>query len=301
MPVMNPNAYTGNPLERASEQRKDETWIAEQLAAENGRMVVFWKGKPLIDRASRRPVWVSPALRTDLPDQACHVLLGWLDGVPYSAIDISAATQPPQPGDGEYVALRDTGDILDREDLAILGQAAWLLDWNRRHRFCPRTGRETLMRAGGMRRVEPEDGIEHYPRVDPVAIVLPVHEDHCLVGRSPHFPPTMYSALAGFVEPGETLEECAVREIREEVGVGLGDVRYIFSQPWPFPASLMIGFIATAKDRALRLDEEEIEAARWVSRTEMAAILRGERRDDLSVPSRYAIARQLIEHWVAGH
>jgi len=298
MPALNPNAFTGNPLDRLSENRKDEAWVAGQLTAENGRMAVFHKGQPLIDTDRKEPLWLSPAARSELPSDATHILLGWWGDVPYSAIDASAAPAQPFADLGTYIPLRETGGMMGREDLAILGHAAWMLDWHRRHQFCARTGKPTQMRGGGVSRIEPETGTEHYPRVDPVAIVLPVKQDQCLLARGTHFPPNMYSALAGFLEPGETLEECAIREIREEVGIILTDVRYVFSQPWPFPSSLMVGFIAEAQDWEILLDPQEIEAARWVEKGELAALLGGERRDDLWVPPKYAIARQLMEVWV---
>jgi len=151
-----------------------------------------------------------------------------------------------------------------------------------------------LRRANGIKRQA-----EHFPRSDPVAIVLALHDGACLLGRSPHFPPGFLSALAGFVEAAETPEEAAKRELYEEAGVTLTDIRYQFSQPWPFPSSLMMGFIADAADRKLTLDTNEIEEARWVDLAEIQALLAGGARDDIFLPPEFTIARQLIERWAS--
>ena len=153
------------------------------------------------------------------------------------------------------------------------------------------------MKEGGAKRQCRACGAEHFPRSDPVAIVLALHEGACLLGRGPHFPPGFLSALAGYVEAAETPEDAARRELFEEAGVRLTDIRYQFSQPWPFPTSLMMGFIADAESRDLDLDAEEIEEARWIDRADIRAMLNGEERGGVYLPPRFTIARQLIERW----
>ncbi|MEE9329558.1 MAG: NAD(+) diphosphatase [Parvularculaceae bacterium] len=305
----NPNYFTGNPLDRASDKRKDETFVATQLAHEEARMAVFWRGQPLMttpieDATESFVLWLHPDSVSQFKGAGTPLFLGLKDATPYFALDVSASAPEaeiaPFSEMGVYGQLREFGLILPRDELAILGQAAWLIDWHRRNRFCPRTGAPTKIGDGGAKRVEPKAERDYFPRIDPVAIVLPTHDDHCLLGRSPHFPPAMYSALAGFMEPGESLEECAAREIFEEAGVVLSDISYQFSQPWPFPASLMVGFLATAQGKEITLDKEELEDARWVTRGEVQALLKGERRDDLWLPPKFAIARQLLEVWAGG-
>jgi len=190
--------------------------------------------------------------------------------------------------------------MLDANDLSMIGQGRWFLDWHHRHRFCARCGGETHVADGGAKRQCSVCEAEHFPRTDPVAIVLAVHDDNCLLGRGPDWPPGFMSALAGFIEAAETPEECAIRELQEEAGVTLTDVRYQFSQPWPFPSSLMMGFIADAESRDLKLDETEIVDAQWLSRAEINALRAGEKRDDILLPPRFTIARQLIERWAEG-
>ncbi len=307
MPVANPNYFTGNPLERLSEKRGDAAWVEAQLSTAGGRLIPFWKGMPLIempagDSATGQPLWLNPMATSEFAGDAPLILLGHKNGTPYFAIDGSGNGSAPDSAPfsdmGDYKSLREIAHILERDDLAILGQALWLLDWHRRHRFCANCGAPTEMRAAGALRYCGSCETEHFPRTDPVAIVLPIHDDACLLGRGINFPANLFSALAGFMEPGETLEECAVREVYEEAGVRLTDMRYIFSQPWPFPSSLMVGFFAAAASRELTLDPTEIAAARWVPKAEISALLNGERRDDLWIPPKLAIAHQLLAVWV---
>lgn len=297
----NPNYFAGNPLDRASDARMQDDWIARQLASDDAILLPLWRGDPLI--VDDAVGWLAGAARGEFRRDACTVFLGLKGDSPIFGIDASPGAPTPDDapfGDlGEYVPLREAAALLEPEDLAIVGQARWLIDWHRRHTFCAVCGKSTDIAEGGAKRRCPSCEAEHFPRTDPVAIVLAIHEDHCLLGRGPHFPPGVFSALAGYVEAGETAEECAVRELKEEAGVTLSNVDYQFSQPWPFPSSLMMGFFAEAKDRTLVLDTKEVEAALWASKNEMRAILGGEQREDLRLPPRFTIARQLIERWVS--
>lgn len=188
--------------------------------------------------------------------------------------------------------------LLSHQDLALYGGARSLVDWHARHGFCAACGKPTeIFRAGWGRRCT-GCGAEHFPRVDPVVIMLAEHDGRVLVGRQRQFPPGMFSALAGFVEPGESLEEAVARELFEEAGIRVSEVAYVASQPWPFPSSLMIGCRAIAEDPRLTLDETEIEAAMWVDRSEVRAALRGDMDAPFMVPPPLAIARYLLEDWV---
>jgi NAD+ diphosphatase len=187
--------------------------------------------------------------------------------------------------------------LLSTEEAALYGGARSLVDWHARHRFCAVCGSPTALFRGGWGRRCGNCNAEHFPRVDPVVIMLAEYEDRVLVGRQGGFPPGFFSALAGFVEPGESLEEAVARELFEEAGIHVGDVSYVASQPWPFPSSLMIGCRAVAKDPALTLDTTEIEAAMWVDKAEVRAALAGEMGASFMAPPPLAIARYLLEDW----
>ncbi len=290
--------FSHEPLDRASEQRADPEWIAAQLAAPSTLIAPLWRGDPLV--RDGRVAFLGPAALGAFPPGAATLFLGLASGAAYFAIDASAAAEAqsaPFADLGAYTPLREAAGVLPPDELAIVGAARWLIDWHRRHPHCALCGAATAMSDGGAKRQCAACAAEHFPRSDPVAIVLATHEDACLLGRGPHFPPGYLSALAGFVEACETPEACAIRELREEAGVVIDNVRYQFSQPWPFPSSLMMGFIADAGDRALTLDRKEIEEARWVEREVVMRLIDGEKREDLRLPPRFTIARRLIERW----
>jgi NAD+ diphosphatase len=290
--------FAAEPLDRSSDRRVDPGFIAERLADPDSLVLPLYRGDPLI--RDGRAAFLSATALGEFRSGAATIFLGLKNGRAYFAVDASAAASPetaPFAELGAYVPMREAAGFVPDDDAAIFGEARWLLDWHRRHGFCAVCGSKSETRDGGAKRVCLACGSEHFPRSDPVAIVLAVHDGACLLGRSPNFPPGFMSALAGFVEACETPEACAVRELREEAGVTLTEVRYQFSQPWPAPSSLMMGFIADAKDRTLTLDEKEIVEARWVERDAIRRLLAGERRDDLLLPPRFAIARRLIERW----
>jgi NAD+ diphosphatase len=185
---------------------------------------------------------------------------------------------------------------LPRADLAALSGAKSLLGWHQRHKFCAQCGQPTRPAEGGWRRNCVACAASHFPRTDPVVIMLATHGDQCLMGRQPRFPAGMYSALAGFVEPGENIEEAVRREIMEEAGIAIGRVDYIASQPWPFPSQLMIGCFAQALSTDVRIDHTELEDARWFCRADIGAILAGTHPELIS-PRPTAIARSLMHHW----
>jgi NAD+ diphosphatase len=303
-------SFSGNPLDRASEHRTDPAWVRarrpEALILPLWNLKVFVTGAPEAPKAGLLKPGVGEALAAS---DAPMVFLG-LDGKqPLFALDISAAADDPAlagplAGLGAFREIRDAAFILPEADLAILGQAKALIDWHQRHRFCPNCGALTGMMDGGYRRLCPQCMAEHFPRTDPVVIMLPVFtepdgQDYCLVGRNVRFPGALYSAFAGFIEPGETIEEAVQRELREEVNVAVSDITYHASQPWPFPSTLMIGCYARALSRDFKIDGEEIEEARWLSKAEARARLAGESSDDIRLPVPIAIAHHLIRDWAA--
>ena len=225
--------------------------------------------------------------------------LGRHDGVAYLAVDEPADDVPPgaSPDDG-WVSLREVGADLDDLEVGLLTTATALQGWHARHRHCPRCGTPTEVVQGGWVRRCPQDRSEHYPRTDPAVIMAVVDDDdRLLLATGSGWAPGRISVLAGFVEAGETMEAAVVREVYEEVGVQVTDLAFRGDQPWPFPASLMLGFRARATTTELRLDHDEIVEAAWYTRDELAARTADGSR---SLPARISIARLLIEEWYGG-
>ena len=254
------------------------------------------------DEGPLEPAFFAPGLCEKLAEHdAPCIFLGLDRGRAVFALDISAAAEPeisgPLAGLGRFGELRASAALFSDGDLAILGQAKALIDWHQRHGFCPRCGSPTALMDGGYRRLCRNCGAEHFPRTDPVAIMLATRGEYCLVGRGRHFPADMYSALAGFIEPGETIEEAVRREIFEEAGVRTGRVTYHASQPWPFPSSLMIGCFAEALNGDIRIDESELAEARWLDRRTARALLAGDSVEGIRIPPPIAIAHHLIKTW----
>jgi len=282
--------FTGARLDRADHLRLDATRLAEALAQGRARLLALAGLDPVVDPAGRLS-W------TPLNGAALHelILLGFDDGTPHFA---PLLAEPPIGARawGVFRLLME----MDGRDAAIWGTARALNEWHARHRYCGICGATTApFRAGWARRCGGCNA-EHFPRVDPVVIMLAEHERRVLVGRQPRYPPGRYSALAGFVEPGESIEEAVARELMEEAGVAATDVRYVASQPWPFPGSLMIGCPAQAASDILTLDTEELEDAIWVSREQVRAALAGEEGARFQAPPHFAIAHTLLARWASG-
>jgi NAD+ diphosphatase len=284
-------AFAGQPLDRADPVRTDPAQLAALLAGDS--LLLRLEGLlPELD-AGGGLAFVPIA---EAPASAELVFLGLRDGR-----GLFAAVPTEGDPDPAYAHRRTWGAIaqLAPGDLAVFGAARSVLDWHARHRFCARCGHQTAPAKGGWQRDCSSCRAQHFPRVDPVAIMLVECEGKVLLGRQSRFPPKSFSALAGFIEPGETIEEAVAREVFEEAGVRVRDVRYIASQPWPFPSQLMIGCIGYADGLELAIDKTEIEEARWFTRADVAEAL-GKGRESTSFlpPPAQAIAYHLLQWWL---
>lgn len=320
-----PSAATGfavNPLDRLSEKRDDADFLATLMLEPATRFVAICQDKPLLRR------------REDGSHEALHTrdevlalgrgretaLLGRDDAHAYFATLLDDATVVTQetPDEGAFVDMRHhlvpgrpdivvrdlrtltTDGVLPAEQVGLLGQAKSLLYWHARHRFCSTCGGRSELAAAGWRRECATCRAMHFPRTDPVVIMLAVRGDHCLMGRQPRFNKGMYSALAGFLEPGETIENAVRREIREESAIRIGRVAYHASQPWPFPSSIMIGCIAEAISETIEIDRMELEDCRWFSRRDVEQMFSNAHPQGFLAPNPAAIAHHLVRAWVEG-
>ncbi len=302
------NTFAGNPLNRASERRGDESWLAEKLADPESLAVALWNGKPLVEDLPGEdggPTGVQIAyLRADMAQDLAGgperlLFLGLWKDIAVFAVDIDTTGDPaegPLQGLGRFEELRGAAATMPPADAGILATAKSMFEWRRRHRWCSACGQQTEVSDGGWKRICPACDAEHFPRTDPVVIMLGVHDGKCLLGRQAAWPEGMYSALAGFLEPGETIEEACARELKEEAGLNATAVRYHSSQPWPWPSSLMIGLIAEVDSADAAPDQTELEAVRWFSKEEATQLLKGE-LEGLFAPPSLAIAHQLIKAW----
>lgn len=303
--------------DRAAELRNDAVRIAALRADSLARVLPIWRGQPLIAGEDRgRAGWVAPdhAILNHAPDG--WIYLGQHLGAARFAADVSSwepealdATalaafaspvehhHPAMPGDHRFADLRGVMTRLDPADAALAATARGLMNWHRSHRFCSTCGQPSVASHSGWQRTCPACHAPHFPRTDPVVIMLVRRGDRILLGRSPGWPEGMYSALAGFVEPGESLETAVRREVHEETGITVSTVSYVASQPWPWPNSLMLGFAAEAESEAITLDHE-LEDALWVTRDEMVQVMAGE-HPRIRRPRNGAIAAELVARWLA--
>lgn len=309
--------FGGSGLDRAAHLRGDAGAIAAALADPAAACLALWRGKPLI--AGRDPLalaWLPPGhgifdmagappvflgLEADGPRFARDVSEWEPDEVPDTLgafLDPSEQRHPDLPADHRFAELRAAMTQLTAREAELVATARGITGWHRTHGFCARCGAASEVAQAGWQRDCPACGAHHFPRTDPVVIMLVTRGNEVLLGRSPGWPEGMYSLLAGFVEPGETIEAAVRREVFEEAGVRVGAVTYLASQPWPFPSSLMFGCRGEATSAEIVVDENELDAALWVSRERLARAFAGE--DPQILPARKgAIARFLLWNWLA--
>ncbi|PKU21815.1 NAD(+) diphosphatase [Telmatospirillum siberiense] len=302
---MKANIYSGGSLDRAGELRGDAGWLAERLKHPTTRLIPIWRTQNLIcrEQTTVRAARLSYADSAWLTEQgSAPLFLGMDQGAAHFALDLHRLADPAELPEldtlGEFAELREVGPLLPQSDGALLAYARGMVHWHRTHGFCGRCGAPTVSTHGGHTRrcTNADCDAEHYPRTDPAVIVLVSAGDHCILGRQARWRPGMFSTLAGFVEPGESLEEAVAREVMEEVGVPVSRLRYHSSQPWPFPSSLMLGYTAeTDAVIPLRIDTTELETAEWFTRADLRRLAESGR----SLPNPDSIARRLVEDWLA--
>lgn len=301
--------YAGSGLDRAAELRRDLAWLESSVRERETRLLLMWRSlHVVVPEKPPRIVSLSAGEDRGLIERAGdRVFLGKRDGTAHYVLDLSALEESEVRQHGDLSDLRFFGSLLAPEEAGLLAYARAILHWHQQHRFCGACGSPTRSEvAGHVRRCTSEScNLEHFPRTDPAVIMLVEDGDRCLLGRQSRWPPGMVSTLAGFVEPGESLEEAVTREVREESGIQVRDVRYQGSQPWPFPCSIMLGFRATATSTEIKIDESELESAAWFTRDEVRRFgeLNFSRFEapppgSWLVPPRDSIARWLINGWL---
>jgi NAD+ diphosphatase len=308
--VAHRNVLSTHALDRIAHRRNDADWLRDIHASRNTQVVVVWNGKVAVTGTD--PTLLDAVSVQSLIDDARQpVLLGELAGTVHIAVDLSHLSQSDLeaalPADAMLSGLRDVTPMLTSDAGNLLAMASALMTWHGNHRHCGRCGAPTVVRAAGHERHCDACGYTNFPRTDPAVIMLAVDGDRCVLGRQKIWPQGMYSTLAGFVEPGESLEDAVAREVLEEVGLAVAptSVRYHSSQPWPFPQSIMLGFLVDVDVDAVGganivAQESELEDARWFTRQEIEESIAMGRRGFPMVPPPITIARSLIDAWLNG-
>lgn len=300
-----PIPLADHAIDRAAHLRRDEDWLEKAFSAANVQILLMRDGLPLV--AGGQPngpsevIWLG-AQAAMLSPKAHRLFLGQTEtNEPVFALDLPASfslDNSPIAGLGVFPDLRTALSGMSPFDAGVVATARAMFEWRQRHLHCGGCGGKTVEREAGWKRSCPDCEIEHFPRIDPVAIMLVVKDDKCLLGRQAMWPAGMWSCLAGFVEPGESIEQAAARETLEEAGIRTtGKADYLFCQPWPFPSSLMIGLIIEAESDEIKIDPAELETARWFSRDELAAIMAGE-HPEVMRPRPIAVAHHVMQAWL---
>ena len=289
---------TGN-FDRSAQHREDHGWLKARLADPRSRLYPVWRLRHLVQQAESPTLrLLDPVAQADLIARAETVILLGVDGdVAHFALDLSVLDENAAIELGDFQELRGIGPLLPQRDGALLAYARGLAYWHQRHRYCGVCGAPTEVKAAGHQRqcTDRACATVQFPRTDPAVIMRVTCGNQILMARQGMWAQGMHSVLAGFVEPGETLEDAVAREVFEEVGLRVNDIRYFGSQPWPFPASLMLGFTAEAESEKFDLHDGEIESARWMTRMEL---LNSPEDESFRLPRADSISRRLIEDWV---
>jgi NAD+ diphosphatase len=290
-----PNVFAGAFVDRSGERRKDTDWLAEALANENARFLPVWGEKCLVGGDPPAAILLEHAAVTGLTSEDNVVFLGLFRNQPAFALGLGETDEPPFQRLGEFRDLRYLGTVLPPDEANLVAHARALVLWHSATLFCSKCGSAAQPDAGGnLRRCSnPDCGQQVFPRTDPAIIVLVADGDRCVLGRQASWPEGRYSTIAGFVEPGESLEDAVRREVYEETNIRVGAVRYHSSQPWPFPSALMLGFVAEANSTDIHLNDGELEDARWFTRDELQS-------GNVGLPFRISIARRLVDHFING-
>lgn len=301
MTTSNDIPLASHPIDRAAHHRTDQAWLETAMQSENVLVFLMQKGLPLIAPDGKNLVWLGPET-TRLQPQAEHVFLGKdKAGNPIFAINMAERFKLEGSlieGTGEFTDMRAAAGGLSPMQGNLAATARSILEWHRSHRFCSKCGHESDVTEAGWKRTCPNCGAEHFPRTDPVAIMLATHGDKCLLGRNANWPAGFFSALAGFVEPGETFEQAATRELEEEAGIKANpaNAEYLFCQPWPFPSSMMVGILVEANTTEISVEQDELEEARWITREEARQVLAGT-HPEIYAPPAMAIAHHILKVW----
>lgn len=297
VPVLHDLALSRSAVDRAAEHRTDPAWLAAAWTDPASRVLPVADGHVLA-RVREGEAPVLRLLPTAQAPAGERYLLGVDEaGTAFFAVGVDVL-EAPAGGELAEVGLREVGGLLDAAQTGLLVNAVGVDNWHRTHTHCPRCGAPTTVESAGHTRRCPEDGSEHYPRTDPAVIMAVVDDaDRLLLGHQARWPDRRFSTLAGFVEPGESLEQAVAREVLEEAGIRIRRSTYLGSQPWPFPSSLMLGFVAEAETTDIVTDDVEIVEAHWYSRAELTAAVVGR---EVLLPPPVSIARRLVEHWYGG-
>lgn len=287
------NIFAGAYVDRSGHLRKDAGWLAEALRSSDSLFAPVWKDKCLAIGEPFRAVLLPQAVVKDYLDDENIIFLGVYRDKPAFAINVGNGEEAPFEDAGQFHDLRYLGSVLPVDDANLIAHARALVLWHRLQKYCGRCGSATRAESGGNTRVcVAEDcGRQLFPRVDPAIIVLVSDRDRCLLGRQSDWPEGRYSTIAGFVEPGESLEDAVRREVFEETNISSRDIRYHSSQPWPFPSSLMLGFTAVATDFDIQLNDNELDDAQWFTRKQLFSGFP-------KLPYRLSIARRLVDDWL---
>jgi len=297
----NPNAFTRYPLDRAGHLRKDEAWLKQALADNTQTLVLpFNKRRPFLYESGPGLFirYLANHIYDEIGDKTYPLIFLGVDntGSNYFACEIADEHVASLESFGFFEELRPAAPRLEMDKLPIIGTARALLEWHGKNRFCANCAAPSrVVEAGWVRKCDACNA-EHYPRVDPVCIMLPTFGDKCLLGRQKMWPRGMHSALAGFIEPGETIEEAVARETLEEAGLKVREVTLHSTQPWPFPHSLMIGALAEVDGDSEKIDTSELESGRWFTREEARQLIAG-KHGECWAPPPFAIAHQLLKTW----
>ena len=299
-----PIPFSGDPLWRASNERRDPDWVKAQLDSPESRYLPIWNNNPLVVREERdcRLVWLDASVLKHTAERDDPLLIGVRDGVAHFAIDLSPLEEPLVAlgiEGAEFPETRSVAADLPMGDAGTVAHARALVDWQSRHRFCPRCGNPTHPSDGGSLRKCESCSVDHFPRTDPVVIMVAWNGDRAILGRQRAWPPSRYSALAGYIDQGETIEEAVRREVMEEVGLEVDEVVYRRSQPWPFPSALMIGCFAHVTSEQETVDPLELDGARWFTREELRKAVHDPDREKhgFEIPGPIAIAHHIIKEW----